>query len=159
MTERKKYTAEFKQRAVDLVLDSGRPVTQVSVDIGVNEGTLGNWVRKYRQEHPEQFAAEKPESVAYAEHQRVLKENAKLKQEVEFLSKVSLDSNRQGNSRRLLRVHRSREGQLFDRHDVPGLRGLARFVLSVAQTQTTVISTTGTAPTARGRRQAGLYGC
>lgn len=53
MTERKKYTAEFKQRAVDLVLDSGRPVTQVSVDIGVNEGTLGNWVRKYRQEHPE----------------------------------------------------------------------------------------------------------
>lgn len=89
MTERKKYTAEFKERAVDLVLDSGRPVTQVSVDIGVNEGTLGNWVRKYRHEHPEQFAAEKPESVAYAEHQRVLKENAKLKQEVEFLSKVS----------------------------------------------------------------------
>src|SRR5699024_8391097 len=82
------YESELRI-TVDLVLDSGRPVTQVSVDIGVNEGTLGNWVRKYRQEHPEQFAAEKPESVAYAEHQRVLKENAKLKQEVEFLSKVS----------------------------------------------------------------------
>ena len=89
MTERKKYTAEFKQRAVDLVIDSGRPVAQVSVDIGVNEGTLGNWVRKYRQDHPEEFAGQQPESVAYAEHQRVLKENAKLKQEVEFLSKVS----------------------------------------------------------------------
>lgn len=89
MTERKKYTAEFKQRAVDLVLSSERPVAQVCVEIGVNEGTLGNWVRKYRQEHPEEFADDKPESVAYAEHQRVLKENAKLKQEVEFLSKVS----------------------------------------------------------------------
>jgi transposase len=89
VTERKKYTAEFKQRAVDLVIDSGRPIAQVSVDIGVNEGTLGNWVRKYRQEHPEAFANDTPESVAYSEHQRVLKENAKLKQEVEFLSKVS----------------------------------------------------------------------
>ena len=29
MTERKKYTAEFKQRAVDLVIDSGRPVAPV----------------------------------------------------------------------------------------------------------------------------------
>src|SRR5699024_10681769 len=91
VTERKKYTAEVKQRAVDVVLDSGRPVTKVSVDIGVNEGTLGNWVRKYRQEHQEQFAAEKPESVAYAENQRVIKENAKLKQEV-------FDSSRQGNT-------------------------------------------------------------
>ena len=89
MTERKKYTAEFKQRAVDLVIDSERPIAHVSVDIGVNEGTLGNWVRKYRQDHPEDFAGEQPESVAYAEHQRVLKENSKLKQEVEFLSKVS----------------------------------------------------------------------
>lgn len=89
MTERKKYTAEFKQMAVDLVIDSGRPVAQVCVDIGVNEGTLGNWVRKYRRDHPEEFADGKPDSVAYSEHQRVLKENAKLKQEVEFLSKVS----------------------------------------------------------------------
>ena len=89
MTERKKYTAEFKQRAVDLVIDSGRPIAQVSGDIGVNEGTLGHWVRKYRQEHPEVFGDQTPESVAYSEHQRVLKENAKLKQEVEFLSKVS----------------------------------------------------------------------
>ena len=89
MTERKKYTDEFKQRAVDLVIDSGRPITQVSADIGVKEGTLGNWVRKYRHDHPEEFAGDQPESVAYTEHQRVLKENAKLKQEVEFLSKVS----------------------------------------------------------------------
>lgn len=89
MTERKKYDAEFKQRAVDLVIDSGRPIAQVCVDIGVNEGTLGNWVRKYRHEHPEEFGDEKPETVSFGEHQRVLKENAKLKQEVEFLSKVS----------------------------------------------------------------------
>ena len=89
MAERKKYTAEFKQRAVDLVLSSERPVAQVCVEIGVNEGTLGNWVRKYRQDHPEEFAGQAPEAVAYSEHQRVLRENARLKQEVEFLSKVS----------------------------------------------------------------------
>lgn len=88
VVECKKYTADFKQRTSDLALSSERPIAKVSVEIRVKEGTLGNWVRKYRQEHPEEFADAKPESVAYSEHQRVLKENAKLKQEVEFLSKV-----------------------------------------------------------------------
>lgn len=89
MAERKKYTAEFKQQAVDLVLSSDRPVAQVSADIGVHQGTLGRWVREYRQAHPEEFGNGKPESVPYAEYQRVVKEKAKLEQEVEFLSKVS----------------------------------------------------------------------
>ena len=45
MSNRRKFSAEFKAEAVELVISSGRPVVQVSADIGVNEGTLGNWVR------------------------------------------------------------------------------------------------------------------
>lgn len=39
---------------------------------------------------PQGIYGDQPESGAYAEHQRVLKENAKLKQEVESPSKVSV---------------------------------------------------------------------
>ncbi|GAB3551982.1 hypothetical protein GCM10027404_21910 [Arthrobacter tumbae] len=89
MPERKKYKQEFKDDAVELVISSGRPIAQVCVDIGINEGTLGNWVRKYRADHPERFTAEEKAAVPWEEHQRTLAENAKLKQEIEFLGKVS----------------------------------------------------------------------
>ena len=89
MTEYKKYSREFRVEAVNLVVDSGRPVAQVCVDIGVNEGTLGNWVRKYKKENPERFSGSEREAVPWEEHQRALAENAKLKAEIEFLGKVS----------------------------------------------------------------------
>ncbi|MBD7996460.1 transposase [Arthrobacter sp. Sa2CUA1] len=43
---------------MELVISSGRPIARVAPDIGVNEGTLGTWVRKYRQEHPDRFLTE-----------------------------------------------------------------------------------------------------
>lgn len=89
MTDRRKYTDKFKVEASELVLSSGRPIAQVAVDIGVNEGTLGNWVRKYREEHPDRFAGEEKAPVSWEEHQRALAQVAELRQEVEFLGKVS----------------------------------------------------------------------
>ena len=89
MTERKKYSQKYKDDAAELVFSSGRPIAQVCTDIGVNEGTLGNWVRQYRKAHPEKFATEKKTPVSWEEHQRALAEVAKLKQDVDFLGKVS----------------------------------------------------------------------
>ena len=89
MTVRKKHTQAFKDDAVELVITSGRPVAQVAVEIGVHEGTLGNWVRKYRREHPEQFPEQENETVDWATHKKLMAENARLKQENEFLGKVS----------------------------------------------------------------------
>ena len=89
MTERKKYSQKYKDDAVELVISSGRPIAQVCVDIGVNEGTLGNWVRTYRAEHPERFTSEEKAPVPWEEHQKLVAENAKLKQDVEFLGNVS----------------------------------------------------------------------
>jgi len=45
---RKKYDQEFKASAVRIVEESGRPIVQIARDLGVNEGTLGNWVAKAR---------------------------------------------------------------------------------------------------------------
>ena len=45
-----KYPPEFQRDAVAMVLDEERSIADVARSIGVNEGTLGNWVAKARRE-------------------------------------------------------------------------------------------------------------
>ena len=35
---------DFREGAVRLVRETGKPIAQVARELGVNEGTLGNWV-------------------------------------------------------------------------------------------------------------------
>jgi transposase len=46
--EQEKYDQQFKDDAVRIVEESGKPIAQVARDLGVHEGTLGNWVAKAR---------------------------------------------------------------------------------------------------------------
>jgi transposase-like protein len=50
---RRKFDRDFKEGAVRLVRETGRPVAEVARDLGIHDGTLGNWVNAWRQEHPE----------------------------------------------------------------------------------------------------------
>jgi hypothetical protein len=43
--KRRKYTPEFREQAARLVIETGRPVAHVAVEIGVGEQVLGRWVR------------------------------------------------------------------------------------------------------------------
>jgi transposase len=45
---RRKFDAEFREGAVRIVRESGKPIAQVARELGINEGTLGNWVAKER---------------------------------------------------------------------------------------------------------------
>lgn len=47
--KRKKYDWEFREGAVRIVEETGKTVAQVARDLGVNEGTLGNWVNRARE--------------------------------------------------------------------------------------------------------------
>ncbi|SDK42140.1 transposase [Cryobacterium psychrotolerans] len=78
MSNRRKFSAEFRAEAVELVISSGRPIDQVAPEIGVVEGTLGNWVRVWKEEHPEADAAE-PGPVEWAKHNALQAENAELR--------------------------------------------------------------------------------
>jgi transposase len=40
------FDADFKEGAVRLVRETGRPIAQVAKDLGINESTLGNWVNE-----------------------------------------------------------------------------------------------------------------
>ena len=58
---RKKYTEEYKAEAVEFVISSGRPIAEVARNLGINEGTLANWVNKAKKNGTVQ---EKPLDVA-----------------------------------------------------------------------------------------------
>jgi transposase-like protein len=45
---RRRFTAEFKRDAVELVRTSGRPIAEIARELGIYDSTLGNWVRQDR---------------------------------------------------------------------------------------------------------------
>ena len=44
----KRYTPEFKEQAARKVVDNSLPIAQVARELGVNDTTLGFWVKGYR---------------------------------------------------------------------------------------------------------------
>ena len=47
---RRQYDAEFRAGAVRIVVETRGPVAEVARELGICEGTLGNWVRRDRAE-------------------------------------------------------------------------------------------------------------
>jgi transposase len=84
---RRSFTSEFKDEAVRMVIETSRPVAEVAREIQVNEGTLGNWVNRYRAEHA---ADEPPLTVSERARLRELeKEVRELRMKTEFLGKAA----------------------------------------------------------------------
>jgi transposase len=84
---RRKFSPEFKEEAVKAVIETSRPITQVAKELGIHEGTLGNWVNAYRREH-----ADDEPPLTMSERARLReqeKELRELKQKVIFLEKVA----------------------------------------------------------------------
>ena len=84
---RRKFSPEFKDEAVKMVIESSRAIAEVAREIQVNEGTVGNWVNKYRVEHADE---EPPLSVSDRARLRELeRENRELRLKAEFLGKAA----------------------------------------------------------------------
>ena len=84
---KKSFSPEYKDEAVKMVIESSRPVARVAKELGINEGTLGNWVAVYRREHA---GEEPPPTVTERARLRELeRETRELKMELEFLKKAA----------------------------------------------------------------------
>ena len=84
---RKKYTQDYKDDAVELVVSSGRPIAEIARDLGINEGTLGNWVQTAKKSGK---IKEKPLSMdERAELEAAREEIRRLKMERDFLKKAA----------------------------------------------------------------------
>jgi transposase len=84
---RRRFTAEFKARAIERLLEGGKGLSEVATGLGLSPGQLGSW----RNEHlaagsAEALAARKAEQ---AETQRLRRENKRLEEEVEILKKAA----------------------------------------------------------------------
>jgi transposase len=82
--KRKKYDREFREGAVRIVEETGKPIAQVARDLGVVEGTLGNWVKQARESRDGSSSLSKDD---YAELQRLRAENAELRVERDVLKR------------------------------------------------------------------------
>ena len=84
----KTYTAEFKESAVKMAVESDKPVTETARDLGVNSNTLHTWIGKYHRPKAS-GKAEKNDEHVYDELKRLRKEVARLKEEHAILKKAA----------------------------------------------------------------------
>jgi len=85
---RREFTPEYKDEAVKLVINTGRPVAVVARELGITEQSLGRWVNAFRvrQDAGDGSLSE----TERAELARLRKENSELKMDRAFLKKASL---------------------------------------------------------------------
>ena len=84
---KKNFSPEFRDEAVKMVIEPSRPVAQVARELGMNEGTLSNWVNAYRRSHP---VEDQPLTVSERIRLRELeKEVRELRMKTEFLGKAA----------------------------------------------------------------------
>lgn len=83
--KRRRFDEDFKAGAVRMVQETGKPIAQVARDLGVNEGTLGNWCALERRRRGvgdgELTESERAELV------RLRRENAELSMQRDLLKR------------------------------------------------------------------------
>ncbi len=83
----RKFSPEFREEAARMVVETSRAIAEVARELEINETSLGNWVRAYREQHAED---EPPLQVSERARLRELERlNRELEMENAFLKKAA----------------------------------------------------------------------
>lgn len=85
----KRYDKHFKEEAIGLVLNQGRPVVAVAKELGIHEATLYEWINQYKKHKEHAFPGSgnlRPED---EEIRRLKKMIADLQEENDILKKAT----------------------------------------------------------------------
>ena len=83
----RKFTPEFREETARMVVETSRPIADIARELGINETSLGNWVRAYRENHA---GDEPPLQLSERARLRELeRENRELRMKADFLSKAA----------------------------------------------------------------------
>ena len=85
MATRKKYTREFKQDAVQLVIEQGYNHSEAARNLGIDRGMLGRWVKEIQGDECEAFRGNGKLTTEEEELRRLREENRRLKMERDIL--------------------------------------------------------------------------
>ena len=87
-----KYSREFKDSTVQLIINNNEKVAKVAEDLDINPKTLYNWISSYKKEHQipsRSLKASSSSETLDEENKRLRKENKLLKQERDILKKAT----------------------------------------------------------------------
>ncbi|RAS57064.1 transposase-like protein [Lentzea atacamensis] len=89
--KRRSYAAEYKVEAAHRVIDSGRTISEVARELGIDAGMLSVWVKDERRRiAAAEACGDTPlEAAEQAELQRLRKQVAELEKDNAFLVKAS----------------------------------------------------------------------
>ncbi len=87
-----KYTKEFKDSTIQLILNNNESVSKIAADLDIHVKTLYNWMSSYKKEHKIPMRAVNTSSSTETldeENKRLRREVKLLKQERDILKKAT----------------------------------------------------------------------
>jgi transposase len=87
--KRRKYSAEFKKEAVELVTGEDYSVTEAASSLGISRSMLDRWRREYREREKDAFPGTGHQAGEAEELRRLREENRRLRLEKEILKKAA----------------------------------------------------------------------
>ena len=86
--KRRIYTKEFKKESVRLIVEEGRPISEVARELGTAQSLLHRWKKKSEEGKIDPFPGQGRLSPEDEELRRLRRENKRLRMEHEILKKA-----------------------------------------------------------------------
>ena len=80
-----KYTKEFRDETVQLILNSEKSAMQIGKDLGINDKTIYNWIKVYKKENNITTPIDEAKNQSKSSQQELLAELKQLRAENKLL--------------------------------------------------------------------------